>query len=84
MMPKQKHLRDIGFGSVLTHQKDGIARGTGAFVTLANQPDNLVLLKDKASAHYSFNRGTSRPKLSKLYDGYDRLAASDLSGCTMV
>ena len=56
---KAKALRDIGFGSVLTHQKDGIARGTGAFVTLANQPDNFVLLKDKASAHYSFNRGTS-------------------------
>jgi imidazolonepropionase-like amidohydrolase len=56
---KAKVLRDIGFGSVLTHQKDGIARGTGAFVTLANQPDNFVLIKDKASAHYSFSRGTS-------------------------
>jgi hypothetical protein len=56
---KAKALRDIGFGSVLTHQKDGIARGTGAFVTLANEPDNFVLLKDKAAAHYSFNRGTS-------------------------
>ncbi len=56
---KAKALRDIGFGSVLTHQKDGIARGTGAFVTLANQPDNFVLIKDKASAHYSFNKGTS-------------------------
>ena len=56
---KAKTLRDIGFGSVLTHQKDGIARGTGAFVTLANQADNFVLLKDKASANYSFNKGTS-------------------------
>ena len=56
---KAKALRDIGFGSVLTHQKDGIARGTGAFVTLANQPDNFVLIKDKASANYSFNKGTS-------------------------
>ncbi len=56
---KAKALRDIGFGSVLTHQKDGIARGTGAFVTLANQPDNFVLIKDRASAHYAFNKGTS-------------------------
>ena len=56
---KAKALRDIGFGSVLTHQKDGIARGTGAFVTLANQADNFVLIKDKAAAHYSFNKGTS-------------------------
>ncbi len=56
---KAKALRDIGFGSVLTHQKDGIARGTGAFVTLANQPDNFAIIKDKASAHYSFSKGTS-------------------------
>ena len=56
---KAKALRDIGFGAVLTHQKDGIARGTGAFVTLANQPDNFVLIKERASANYSFNRGTS-------------------------
>ncbi len=56
---KAKALRDIGFGSVLTHQKDGIARGTGAFVTLATQPDNFVLIKDKASANYSFTKGTS-------------------------
>ncbi len=56
---KAKTLRDIGFGAVLTHQKDGIARGTGTFVTLATQPDNFVMIKDKASAHYSFSRGTS-------------------------
>jgi imidazolonepropionase-like amidohydrolase len=54
-----KSLRDIGFGSVLTHQKDGIARGTGAFVTLADEKENLVVVKDKASAHYSFSKGTS-------------------------
>src|SRR5215475_4448060 len=54
-----KPLRDIGFGSVLTHQKDGIARGTGAFVTLANEKENLVIVKDKASANYSFSKGTS-------------------------
>ncbi|MGC4102152.1 amidohydrolase family protein [Ferruginibacter sp.] len=56
---KAKTLRDIGFGAVLTHQKDGIARGTGAFVTLATQPDNLVMLKDKAAAFYSLSKGTS-------------------------
>ena len=54
-----KSLRDLGFGSVLTHQKDGIARGTGAFVTLANEKENLVIIKDKASANYSFSKGTS-------------------------
>jgi imidazolonepropionase-like amidohydrolase len=56
---KAKALRDNGFGSVLTHQKDGIARGTGTFVTLANEDANMVMLKEKASAHYSFNKGSS-------------------------
>ncbi len=56
---KAKALRDLGFGAVLTHQKDGIARGTGPLVSLAAQPDNLVMLKDKAAAFYSLNKGTS-------------------------
>lgn len=52
-------LRNAGFGTVLTHQHDGIARGTGTLVTLANESDNLVMLKEKASAHYSLSKGTS-------------------------
>jgi imidazolonepropionase-like amidohydrolase len=56
---KAKSLRDIGFGTVGTHVKDGIARGTGAVVTLNNDNENLVFVKEKATAHYSFNRGTS-------------------------
>lgn len=56
---KAKTLRDLGFGSVLTHVKDGIARGTGTVVTLANLNENQVIVKDRASAHYSFSRGTS-------------------------
>jgi imidazolonepropionase-like amidohydrolase len=56
---KAKNLRDLGFGTVLSHQKDGIARGTGILVSLANQKENLVILKDKASAHYSFSKGSS-------------------------
>ncbi|MEO6187369.1 MAG: amidohydrolase family protein [Ginsengibacter sp.] len=54
-----KMLRDAGFGAVLTHQHDGISRGTGAFVTLASLPDNFVMIKPKASAQFSFSRGTS-------------------------
>ncbi|MBS1577789.1 MAG: amidohydrolase family protein [Bacteroidetes bacterium] len=56
---KAKPLRDIGFGSVLTHQKDGIARGTGTFVALAGKKENLVIIKEKASANYSFSKGIS-------------------------
>ena len=56
---KAKELRSIGFGTVLTHQMDGISRGTGAVVTLATEKENLVMLKEKASANYSFNKGSS-------------------------
>ena len=62
---KAKGLRETGFGTVLTHQKDGIARGTGLVVTLANEKENLVIVKDKASANYSFSKGTS----SQSYPG---------------
>ncbi len=62
---KAKGLRDLGFGAVLTHVKDGIARGTGAVVSLANEKENMVILKEKASAHYSLSKGTS----SQSYPG---------------
>jgi imidazolonepropionase-like amidohydrolase len=56
---KAKPLRDQGFGTVLSHVRDGIARGTGALVTLANEKENMVIIKDRAAANYSFNKGTS-------------------------
>lgn len=54
-----EEMRNIGFGTVLSHQKDGIARGTSTLVTLAEEPENEVMLNDNAAAHYSFNKGTS-------------------------
>jgi imidazolonepropionase-like amidohydrolase len=57
---KAKTLREAGFGAVLTHQRDGIARGTGTFVSLATVKENHAIIKEKASAHYSFNKGTSQ------------------------
>lgn len=56
---KAKQLRNQGFGTVLTHQKDGIARGTGLVVTLADEKENLVIVKEKAAAFYSFSKGAS-------------------------
>ena len=52
-------MRKLGFGAVLTFKADGIARGASAFVTLANDRPNQVMLSDVASAHYSFSKGTS-------------------------
>jgi len=65
-----KPLREAGFGTVLTHVKDGVARGTGAVVTLANQKENLVIIKEKASANYSFNKGTSTQSYPTSMMGY--------------
>jgi imidazolonepropionase-like amidohydrolase len=56
---KAKELRALGFGTLLIQQMDGISRGTGALVTLATEKENLVMLKENASANYSFNKGNS-------------------------
>jgi len=51
--------RKAGFGAVLTFNDDGVARGTSALVSLADDKANKLVLKDRASANYSFNRGSS-------------------------
>ncbi|GAB2775302.1 amidohydrolase family protein [Rhabdobacter roseus] len=56
---KAAELRKLGFGTVLTHPHDGIVRGTGALVTLADEVANDVLLRAGVSAHFSFNKGSS-------------------------
>ncbi|KQS33743.1 amidohydrolase family protein [Dyadobacter sp. Leaf189] len=56
---KAADLRKIGFGTVLVHPHDGIVRGNGAVVTLTDEPANKALLNRKASAHFSFSKGTS-------------------------
>ena len=56
---KAKALRENGFGVVLTHQKDGIARGTGSVVDLSDRKENLTIIKEKAASFYSLNKGTS-------------------------
>lgn len=52
-------LRGIGFGSVVTHQPDGISRGSAAVVVLSNERANLSLLKPIAAHVMSFSKGTS-------------------------
>lgn len=52
-------LRQMGFGVVLTHQQNGIMRGTGAVVLLGDGNENEEILKTDAAAAYSFNKGNS-------------------------
>ncbi|AUD07568.1 amidohydrolase family protein [Spirosoma pollinicola] len=56
---KADELRKLGFGAVLTHPHDGIARGTGSLVILADDRENTLVLKPNVTAHYSFSKGTS-------------------------
>lgn len=53
-----KRLRSLGFGAVLTHQGDGILRGTGSLIGLNDQNQGDYYLPI-SSFHYSFNKGTS-------------------------
>jgi len=59
--PKQaKEFRNIGFGTVLSHQQDGIARGTSVLANLASDSQHENIIIDKAAAQYSFKKGSSR------------------------
>ena len=49
----------MGFGAVLTHRADGISRGTGALVLLADGREHETVLNPRASHHLSFRKGTS-------------------------
>ncbi|MCX7544736.1 amidohydrolase family protein [Marinicella gelatinilytica] len=55
-----KSLRQAGFTSALSHRHDGIMRGTGLLVSLADEPAQLTLLSPQASQHFSFNKGSSK------------------------
>ena len=56
---KASELRKNGIGIVLSAFKDGIVRGSGALVLLANKKENECVLNDKAAAFYSFQKGSS-------------------------
>ncbi|HMT30448.1 MAG TPA: amidohydrolase family protein, partial [Bacteroidia bacterium] len=56
---KAEDFRKAGFGTVMSFLADGIARGTGCVVTLADQKEQEVILLEKAAAFYSFSKGSS-------------------------
>ena len=57
---RSKELRNIGFGAVLSHNMDGIMRGTGAIISLNSDAEQNIVIKDKASTHYSFSKGSTQ------------------------
>ncbi len=51
--------RELGFSSLLSLRKDGIARGTSALITLGDQNANEAIILADAAAHYSLDKGSS-------------------------
>ncbi len=54
-----KKMRKLGFGTILTHQMNGMSRGTSALVNLGDDRENISLLKTKVAHHLSFSKGKS-------------------------
>jgi imidazolonepropionase-like amidohydrolase len=52
-------LRKAGFATLLSHQQDGIARGSGALVSLSHKDENKSVLKQESGIFYSFDKGSS-------------------------
>lgn len=51
---------DAGFGFVFAHQKDGVAQGQGALVTLAKSNIYKPTLNFGSGSYFSFKKGVSR------------------------
>ncbi|HNR09449.1 MAG TPA: amidohydrolase family protein [Saprospiraceae bacterium] len=56
---RARDYRNNGFGLVNSHIPDGIVRGSAALVSLANAKENLVMIRDRTTAHFSFSKGSS-------------------------
>jgi imidazolonepropionase-like amidohydrolase len=57
---KAESLRKAGFGTVIAHHQDGIARGSSALIALSANPEQHAVIQDKVSGHYSLSRGSSK------------------------
>jgi len=56
---KADDLRKNGFGVVNSICRDGIVRGTSVIALLGDGKENEWILKDRATANYSFDKGSS-------------------------
>lgn len=56
---KAKELRGLGFGVTLSHQLNGIMRGTGVVASLTSSADLNKIIKVQGAAFYGFGKGNS-------------------------
>jgi imidazolonepropionase-like amidohydrolase len=54
-----KDYRDNGFSAVMTHQEDGLSRGTSTLVTLGESREHEVVLMPEVAHMLSFKKGVS-------------------------
>ncbi|MCC6251478.1 MAG: amidohydrolase family protein [Bacteroidia bacterium] len=54
-----EQFRNAGFGVVLSLRKEGISRGSSTALALIDENPNKALIKSKAAACFSFNKGNS-------------------------
>ncbi|MBI1226770.1 MAG: amidohydrolase family protein [Bacteroidetes bacterium] len=52
-------LRKLGFGAVLSQSLDGIDRGSSTLVTLSDENEHEVIVKERVGHHLSFRKGSS-------------------------
>lgn len=57
---KASALKQAGVGAVLTHQHDGIARGTGTLISLSETEIHKNILAPAPTAHFSLSKGSSK------------------------
>ncbi|HEY1023540.1 MAG TPA: amidohydrolase family protein [Sphingobacteriaceae bacterium] len=56
---KAADLKKLGFGTVHSVIRDGIARGTSVVAVLTDEKENTAIINPEAAANYSFSKGTS-------------------------
>lgn len=56
---KAGQYRSAGFGAVVSHVNDGIARGTGTLVSTGTDRNQAVMIASTVSSHFSFQKGSS-------------------------
>lgn len=54
-----KKIYELGFGTVLTHQFNGIMRGTAVLVSLGDNQNGKAILKGQAGDYFGFGKGNS-------------------------
>ena len=68
-----KALRKAGFGTVVSFRDDGIFRGSSVLVTTGDQEAQTEVISPRASAHLSFDKGSSRQLYPTSIMGYSAL-----------